>query len=290
MEPQSHVLEINDVLLHVADWGGTGPTLFLLHANGFFGRLYRAMIQPLLRHYHIMTLDLRGQGESTITTLGPDHWQRMAHDVESIVDHLDLHDFYGVGHSGGGALIALYAATHPDNVKGLALLEPVSMPHEPQFLARMSAENHPLVERTLRRRAIWDNRQQLFAAYQGKDAFAGWREDVLWDYVNHGTRDLSDGRITLKCSTEVEAHVFATAMSLDIFSQLDKVSCPTLVLRGERTDPPIALTAERVAQRIPHGSLVTVAGTSHFLAMEKPEEIAMMIAEYFRSHLGVAVT
>lgn len=283
MEPRSQFLEVNDIQLHVADWGGSGPTLLLLHANGFFGRLYRALIEPLVSDYHVMTMDLRGQGDSTTTALEADHWQKMARDVESLVQHFGLCDFYGVGHSGGGALIALYAATHPGNVKGLALLEPVSMPHEPQFLARLSAENHPLVERTLRRRVTWDNRQQLFAAYQGKEAFAAWREDVLWDYINHGTRDLPDGRITLKCAAEVEAHVFATTMSLDIFSQLDRISCPTLVLRGEHTDPPIALTAERVAQRVPRGSLVTVAGTSHFLAMEKPREMAGMIAEYFRN-------
>ena len=283
MEPRSQLIAMNDVTLHVTEWGGEGPVLFLLHANGFFGRLYRAMIQPLLAHFQVLTMDLRGQGDSTTTALGPDHWQKMARDVEGMVEHFGLQDFYGVGHSGGGALMALYAATHPEKVKGLALLEPVSIPHEPQFLARLSADNHPLVERTLRRRVTWDSRQQLFTAYQGKEAFAAWREEVLWDYVNQGTRDLPDGRITLKCAAEVEAHVFATTMSLDIFSQLDKVMCPTLVLRGERTDPPIALTAERVAQRIPRGALVTVPGTSHFLAMEKPEEIAGMIRAHFQN-------
>ncbi len=281
MEPRSQFITIDEVKLHGADWGGQGPSLLLLHANGFFGRLYRAMIQPLLSHYHVVTMDLRGQGDSEKSTLGDDYWQQMARDVEGVVNYLGLHDFYGVGHSGGGALLALYTATHPGKVKGLALLEPVSVPHEPQFLARLSADNHPLVERTLRRREIWDSRQQLFTAYQGKAAFGEWREDVLWDYVNHGTYDLPDGRVALKCSAEVEAHVFATTMSLDIFSQLDRIVCPTLVLRGERTDPPLALIAERVAQRIPRGSLVTIPGTSHFLAMEKPGEIAETIHTYF---------
>jgi pimeloyl-ACP methyl ester carboxylesterase len=55
-------------------------------------------------------------------------------------------------------------------------------------------------------------------------------------------------------------------------------------MRGERTDPPLAVTAERVAQRIPRGSLVTVPETSHFLAMEKPEEIARIINEYFQGY------
>ncbi|MGE0827233.1 MAG: alpha/beta fold hydrolase [Candidatus Binatia bacterium] len=282
MKPQSQFVSVDGMNLHVADWGGDGPALLLLHANGFLGHVYRAMITPLLHQYHVFTLDVRGQGDSDTPELSSDHWQKMAHDVEVVIDTLGLRKFYGIGHSGGGVLLTSYAAIHPDNVRSLALLEPVVIPHEAAFLARFSFDNHPLVERTLRRRVVWDSRQQLFAAYQGKEAFAGWRDDVLWDYVNHGTRDLPDGRLTLKCSAAVEAHVFATTMSLDVFSQADQITCPVLVLRGERTDPPLAAVAQRLSQRIPHGSLITVPETSHFLAMEKPAEVAELILDYFR--------
>jgi pimeloyl-ACP methyl ester carboxylesterase len=281
MEPQSQFVVAAGVRLHVADWGGKGPNLLLLHANGFLGRVYGALIRQLVPHHRVWTLDLRGQGDSERTELTESHWQSMSRDVAGVIDQLGLRGFYGIGHSGGGALLALYAATHPGRVKALALLEPVTIPREPAFAQRLSAENHPLVERTLRRREVWDSRQQLFAAYQGKDAFANWQEEVLWDYVNYGTADLPDGRITLKCAAEVEAHVFATTMSLDIFSQTDKIDCPVLVLRGELTDVPLAIVAERLAQRIPKGTLATVPGTSHFLPMEKPQQIGQMIVEYF---------
>lgn len=269
--------------LHVANWGGSGPGLLLLHANGFLGWVYRKMIAKLVDRYHVRTLDLRGQGDSETPALDQDHWKNMARDVEEIIEHLGLRDFYGIGHSGGAALLALYAATHPGKVKRLALLEPVTVPHEPPYLERLSAENHPFVERARRRRIVWDNRQQLFDAYQGKEAFAAWDEEVLWDYVNHGTYDLPDGRIALKCPAEVEAQVFALTTSINIFAQLDKIDCPVLVLRGALTDGPLSVVAERVAQRIPQGSLVTVPDTGHFLAMEKPEEVANIISEYFRS-------
>jgi pimeloyl-ACP methyl ester carboxylesterase len=72
-------------------------------------------------------------------------------------------------------------------------------------------------------------------------------------------------------------------MSLDIFSRVNEIDCPVLVLRGEHTDAPLAVVAERVAQRIPRGSLVTVPDTSHFLAMEKPEAVAKLINEYFQA-------
>ena len=280
MEPSSHFIDVDGVKIHVADWGGSGPDLLVIHANGFLGRLYRLMIARWVDHFHVRAMDWRGQGDSDKPPLEQCHWSHLHHDVEMVVDRLGLSNFYG-GHSGGGAMLAYYAALHPGRVRSLALMEPVVIPHEPPFLEQMQAGNSPLVERTLRRRVVWDSREQLFAAYQGKDAFAQWKEEVLWDYVNHGTYEFPDGRIALKCSAETEAQVFATARLQDMFSQMHKVDCPVLVLRGERTEPFLALAAERVAQRIPHGSLLTVPGTSHFLAMEKPEEVADMISRYF---------
>jgi pimeloyl-ACP methyl ester carboxylesterase len=281
MEPHSQLINVDGVRLHVADWGGSGPDLLLLHAGGFLGRVYRAMIASLVTDYHILTMDLRGHGDSDKPSPEDFHWRYMARDVEGVIEHLGLRAFYGIGHSGGGALLAYYAATHPGRANRLALLEPVIMPHEPQFLECMGPRD-AFIERARRRRVIWDSRQQLFAAYQGKDAFTSWRADVLWDYVNHGTRDLPDGRIALKCPAEIEAQLFANTTSLDIFSHIAKIDCPVLVLRGAHTDEPLSVVAERVAQRIPQGSLVTMSDTSHFLAMEKPEVVAEMISEYFR--------
>jgi pimeloyl-ACP methyl ester carboxylesterase len=281
MEPHSQFIDIDGVKIHVADWGGSGPDLLLIHANGFLGYLYRLLLQQWSSQYHVRSMDWRGQGDSDKPPLERCHWPNMLRDVDQVCDRLGLFDFYAVGHSGGGVMLAHYAATHPQRIKKMALMEPVVIPREPPFLERFTPGNNPLVERTLRRRAVWDSRQQLFAAYQGKDAFAGWREEVLWDYVNHGTYTLPDGRVSLKCAPTMEAQVFATTMELDVFSQLHAIDCPVLVLRGEQTDPPLALAAQRIAQEIPRGSLVTVPGTSHFLAMEKPEEVATIIAEYF---------
>lgn len=283
MEPRSHFIMVDGVKLHVADWGGCGPDLLFVHANGFLGRVYRLMIARLVPAHHVLTLDLRGHGDSDRPTPGTYHWQHLARDVEGVIEQLGLRHFYGIGHSGGAALLALYAATHVGRVERLALMEPVSLPHEPEFLDRFPVPLHAVVDRARRRREVWDNRRQLFTAYRGKEAFASWHQDVLWDYINHGTYELPDGRIALKCAAEVEAQVFANSRSLDIFSQLDKIDCSVLVLRGALTDRPLFLVAERVAQRIPQGSLATVPDTGHFLPMEKPQEVGDIIGEFFYS-------
>ena len=37
MKLSSQFIPVDGVKLHVADWGGSGPDLLLLHANGFLG-------------------------------------------------------------------------------------------------------------------------------------------------------------------------------------------------------------------------------------------------------------
>ncbi len=64
MKPRSQFILVDGVKLHVADWGGSGPDLLLLHANGFLGWVYRRMITKLVGQYHVRTMDLRGQGDS----------------------------------------------------------------------------------------------------------------------------------------------------------------------------------------------------------------------------------
>ena len=109
MEPRSQFIDVDGVKLHVADWGGSGPDILLVHANGFLGWVYRELIRHLQNSqdsqdsqddYHVYTLDLRGQGDSDKPELREEHWQDMANDVEAVIDALHLHDFYGLGHSG----------------------------------------------------------------------------------------------------------------------------------------------------------------------------------------------
>jgi pimeloyl-ACP methyl ester carboxylesterase len=52
------------------------------------------------------------------------------------------------------------------------------------------------------------------------------------------------------------------------------------VLRGEHTEEMLALASEGVAERIPGARLVTVAGASHFLPMERPESVLAEIRAF----------
>jgi haloacetate dehalogenase len=90
MEPRSKFIDVNGVKLHVADWGGRGPVVFLVHANGFLGWVYRAVIARLVGMYHVLTMDLRGQGDSPRPVSDEYHWQSLAADVEGVIEQLGV--------------------------------------------------------------------------------------------------------------------------------------------------------------------------------------------------------
>ncbi len=67
---------------------------------------------------------------------------------------------------------------------------------------------------------------------------------------------------------------------MDAWSVLPQVRCPTLILRGEKTDPYLVWASEAVAKRIPNARLGTIEGGSHFSPMEKPEALAAAIESF----------
>ncbi|PNG99535.1 Pimelyl-[acyl-carrier protein] methyl ester esterase, partial [Tetrabaena socialis] len=44
--------------------GGSGPTLLMLHANGFHGRVFLPMVPLLAPHFRCVALDLPGHGDA----------------------------------------------------------------------------------------------------------------------------------------------------------------------------------------------------------------------------------
>ena len=65
----------------------------------------------------------------------------------------------------------------------------------------------------------------------------------------------------------------ATAADMDIWDIYDRVTCPTLVLRGESSGLLLAETAETMTQRGPRPQLVTFAGVGHAPALMAPDQI-----------------
>jgi pimeloyl-ACP methyl ester carboxylesterase len=282
-------VEVNGIRLHHLRWTDGGeerPAVVLVHATGFLGRLWQPVAQVLASRFAVHALDLRGHGDSDkpLDTTGEDplapeaesiagdyHWQNFVDDLAGFMDALSLRETPIVGHSSGGAAAVYLAATRPEYVSRLVLFEPIIMP---AGITMDEDQRSRMADGARKRRQVWGSTEEMVAAYRSRPTFEHWRDDVLRLYAEEGTYPREDGQIALKCPGEIEAQVFENSASLNIWDVLPRVDCPTLVMKGERTEGFLAAVATGTAGRMPNARLLTVPNAGHLAPMECPEAVA----------------
>lgn len=270
---------------------GGRPALLFTHATGFNAQTYRTLLAPLVAEFRIFAVDLRGHGATTLpadpTRLT--EWDSHRDDMLAFLDQLAArHGLHGPlllgGHSLGASLSLLVAAARPDLAGGLVLAEPVIMPygyHWWLWLARRFGLRHrasPLAEMAERRRAVFDSRDAVLAAYRGRGAFRTWPEAMLQDYVEAGTRPRADGTVELACAPAWEAANFR-AQATYLWRRIRRVRCPLSVLCGTIDSTCPAPIVRRLIRLRPDAGVVTVGGASHFLPMERPDLLRETLRE-----------
>lgn len=243
--------------------------LVFVHANGFNALTYRTLLAPLSGSLRIWAPDLRGHGGTTLSTEagGRRDWHDHRDDLVDLLDSLDGPPVVLAGHSMGGISALLAAAERPDRVGGLVLLDPVIWSRwavaafKLPLLDRI-ASRIPLVKNALRRRAVFDSREQAMAAYSGRGAFRGWPEMMLADYLADGLIETPDGFI-LACDPAWEASNYA-AQSHDPWRALKRLDRPVRVVRaGDGSTCHLSETPRGLSQV----TVDTVSGGTHFFPM-----------------------
>ena len=249
------------------------------HANGFNARTYRTILGPLADRLRILAIDLRGHGATRLPTVVENRpgWADYRDDLLALLPHVTTGPVVVAGHSMGATTSLMAAAQAPGAIARLVLFDPVLSPIRTE-LAPPDIAQSPMVQGALRRRPVFDSRDAAFAAYQGRGAFKTWSAEQLADYVAAGFHDLEDGRVELACAPAWEASNFSVYDSQAWAAAL-ACPCPVRIFRAEhgstcRIDDHIETLSATGRYRIE-----TVAGTSHFLPMERPDLVRQALAQ-----------
>lgn len=252
---------------------GSGRGALFAHANGFCKEVWRPVIDALPPGWAVTTVDTRGHGASQ-SGEPPFDWWDLGRDILAWADD-DPGLRIGLGHSAGGAALAMAEILRPGTFGRLVLVEPIVFP--PPF---ERADDHPLVRGALRRRASFATRAEARAAYFGRGPFAGWVDEALDAYVDHGFVDGADGRRHLRCAPATEAEYYRMASAHGAWDRLGEVRIPVMVVSGEHSDSHPPEFADRLASRFGDARLVVVPGASHFVPMEQPLVIGGLVADF----------
>lgn len=255
----------------VMDFGDQNRPVDLVfsHANGFNAATYRSLLAPLSASLRIWAPDLRGHGRSNLPTFTrpKTSWLDHRDDLLSLLETIDGPPVVLAGHSMGGTASLLAAAERPDRVSSLVLFDPVIWKRSAvlafnlPFVHRL-AGRIPIAAATLRRRAVFESREQAMAAYRGRGAFKGWPDMVLADYLSDGLTETGEG-FSLTAAPAWEAANYAS-QAHDPWRAMRRCRAPIRILKAEHG----ALTHVPARPRgLPHVSVEVVAGGGHLFPM-----------------------
>lgn len=190
----------------------------------------------------------------------------------------------GVGHSSGGAALAMAEILEPGTFAGLVLIEPIIFP--PPYRRN---EDYHLALGAERRRECFESAEDAYRNFAGKEAFSGWDDRALRAYVEGGFTRRPEGWC-LKCDPAFEAEVYRTATAHGAWERLPEIGCPVLVVAGERSDSHRPPFLDELANRFTHGLVSVVSESSHFLPMERPDRLAALVAGFVREGVGEGIS
>jgi pimeloyl-ACP methyl ester carboxylesterase len=146
LPPVGQFAQLGSTQLHYVD-KGTGPAIVLVH--GLAGNLHNftyAVAKPLSAHYRVIVVDRPGCGYSKRDRSADASLEAQADTLVDLLDHLQIESAVFVGHSLGGAISLSAAQRHPNKVKALALIAPLThLPDKPSPVFKALDIESPLV-------------------------------------------------------------------------------------------------------------------------------------------------
>jgi pimeloyl-ACP methyl ester carboxylesterase len=126
LPPRGRFIDIAGARIHYLD-KGSGPTIVILHGlGGQMGNFTYALLERLTDEFRVILMDRPGSGYSNRPPGATGRLTEQAATVAEFIRKLGLEQPLLVGHSLGGAIALGVALDHPEVVKGLALVAPVT--------------------------------------------------------------------------------------------------------------------------------------------------------------------
>ena len=175
------------------------PLIIFSHGNSFPASTYGVLFQSLkTRGFQVKAIEKFGHDPRySVTSNWPNLVQQLADFTSQEVEKSGQPAFL-VGHSLGGFLSLMCAASNPElggqPVRGVLMIDsPILGGWRAKALgvakrAQLVGSISPgAISR--KRRQQWLGRDEVLAHFRSKKAFARWDEQVLRDYIDHGTHD-----------------------------------------------------------------------------------------------------
>jgi len=241
--------------------------ILILHGWGSSSKNWQKVKDSLeQKGYKVFVPDLPGFGEEP-PPQKPCSVEDYADWVNQWAEKHNLSKFCLVGHSFGGGVAAVFAAKYHQKVEKLVLVSAA------------------IVRQRTLKQYLFFLVSKIAATIFLLPPLSHFRlaaQKLL--YRSIGVKDYY--RLVRKLSTPAMKETFKKIIREDLRKHLPYISCPTLILWGEKDRLTPLSQARLIAENAPSFQLKILQGRGHALNLEAPEELAEKIHQFFSHYFS----
>jgi pimeloyl-ACP methyl ester carboxylesterase len=236
------MLDRDGVNIHY-DVAGDGPALILTHGYSSTGQMWDGQIEPLAKHFTVITWDMRGHGRSDYPA-DPAQYSEEATvaDMAALLDAVGAKDAIVGGLSLGGYMSLAFHRAHPERTRALLIID-------------------------------------TGPGYKNDQARDGWNANALKRaerYEAEGLPDLSHASAEVRLARHRDATGLAraargmlTQRDARVIESLPGVKVPAVVIVGAN-DTPFLAASDYMAAKIPGAKKVVIPDAGHSANIDQP--------------------
>ena len=255
--------QVNGITLAYSDQG-TGLPIVFLHAFPLNRTMWSGQEHALSSQFRIITIDLRGHGESD-APLWRYTLEQSADDVRVLLDHLSIRQAVFVGLSMGGYILFAFYRKYADRVKGLILADTRAQADTPEG-------KHG---RFLMAQTAYKEGPSAIADLMIPKLLSPMSIQTKLDLIQHVRAMIQGNQIS-----GIARNLMAMADRPDSVTLLSQITCPTQIIVGDLDQATPPSDAELLANRISNARLAVIPQAAHLANLEQPETFNRIVASF----------
>jgi pimeloyl-ACP methyl ester carboxylesterase len=271
--PKVEYLDRTEGKIAYEDYGGAGTLVVCIPGMGDLRSVYRFVAPAFAERGHrVVTMDLRGMGDSSVTWSDYSE-SAIGSDIVALIEHLQTGPAVLVGNSISAGAAVWVAAEHPEAVAGLVLVSPfarqVPISRLKVFLFRLA-----------------------LARPWGAAAWVGYQTGRLYPSAKPG--DMPDYRLALRAKLRERGRMkafqrMAGTNHLAAEARLGRVMAPVLIVMGTADPdfPDPRSEASLLRERL-HGTAVLLDGVGHYPQAENPQAFSDKVLDFLAREVHAA--
>jgi esterase len=267
--PSSQFVTVNGLKLHYLDFGNNEkPPLVCIHGLSGNAHNFDALAPQLHDAYHVISVDVRGRGDSEWGPSGDYNTAAYVNDLAAMLEALMIDRVTLVGTSMGGMISIGYAGGFPERVAKLVLndvgpeIDQAGVKRITSYMTTSPTD--------------FANLNEVVAYYrENYPPMRAVPEAVLAEFVQRSVKPAAGGRLTWKLDPAIRnvPRTGSAARPVDMWVPFARIAAPVLVVRGAESDILSRATTDRMARALRNMRTVEVPGVGHAPSLAEPEAL-----------------